>query len=167
MARTMAAMALALAFCATAGAALADPCTLEGLGWIQGAWRSDSATTKSEERWVAGPDYRLMQSAWVLKVGAPGGFLEAGTVRAEPAGLTLRLRHFSGDLAQAREEKDAPLVFIASACGPGSVVFDGQGPNAGEHMTYRRAGDAMTFIGDFIHGGQPVRAEVEFKRSGD
>ena len=72
-----------------------------------------------------------------------------------------------GDLAQAREEKDAPLVFVASACGPGSVVFDGQGPNAGEHMTYRRAGDAMTFIGDFIHGGQPVRAEVEFKRAGN
>jgi hypothetical protein len=162
MSRTILPAALAAA-AALAGAAHADSCSLNGLGWMQGAWRDDHDTVQSEERWIAGPGGRLMESAWVLRTDTPGGFLEAGTIRDEAGVITFRLRHFSSDLATAREEKDAPLVFTAARCDAASVVFDGQGPHAGEHITYRRAGDAMTFIGDFIHDGQPVRAEVDYK----
>jgi hypothetical protein len=155
-----AAMALASAV------ADAAPCRLADLHWLAGAWRDDSPGTLTEERWVVGPDNRLIGSSWTLHPGAGGGVIEAETIQSGAAGVTLRVRHFSGDLALAREEKDAPMVFVAASCESESIVLDGQGERAGEHMTYRRSGDTLTFIGDFIHQGQPLRVEIAFKKSG-
>jgi len=42
------------------------------------------------------------------------------------------------------------------------VTFDGQGERAGEHITCRRHGGSMEFIGDFIHAGAPVKVEITF-----
>ncbi len=161
--RRFVAAALAILGLATATGAQAAPCTLKDLHWMAGAWRNSAAGGQGEERWVIGPDDRLMMSAWFLHPGAEGGLIEAGTVRAADGGLTFRLRHFTGDLAKAREEKEAPMTFTVARCDAHTVVFDGQGPQAGEHMTYVRGGKRLTFIGDFIHGGQPVKATVEFK----
>ena len=108
-----------------------------------------------------------MGSAWVLHTDKPGGMIEANTIQADGDRIALRLRHFSGTLLEAREEKTAPMVFLASSCEAGQAVFEGQGPQAGERMTYHREGDVLTFVGDFIHQGQPVRAEVRMKRAGD
>jgi len=161
---TIALVAVASLFASAGNAA---PCRLADLRWIAGAWRDDSADARTEERWVVGPDDRLVGAAWTLHPGAGGGVIEAMTLQNDGANVVMRLRHFSGDLAMAREEKDAPMVFVASACGDRSVVLDGRGERAGEHMTYERAGDTLTFIGDFIHEGQPLRVRVGFKKSGD
>lgn len=77
---------------------------------------------------------------------------------------TMRIRHFDSTLANAREEKDAPMIFVASKCDDTSVVLDGTGPQAGEHFTYTRDHDTLKFVGDFIHDGKPVRAEAFFDR---
>ena len=148
-------------------AARAAPCQLADLRWMTGVWRADDATTKSEERWTAGPGDRLMGSSWELHTEGPGGSVEASTIQPRGDGLALVLRHFSATLDQAREEKDAPMVFTAARCDTSTVVFDGQGPQAGEHMTYHRAGDRLEFTGEFIHQGQPLRVELSFIRTGD
>ena len=148
-------------------AAHAAPCRLADLRWMTGVWRSGDATTRSEERWAAGPDDRLMGSSWELHTDRPGGSVEASTIQPRGDGLALVLRHFSATLDQAREEKDAPMVFAVARCDASTVVFDGQGPQAGEHMTYHRAGGRLDFVGDFIHQGQPLRVELTFTRAGD
>jgi hypothetical protein len=165
--RGMFAASVAAILASPATVAAAAPCRLADLHWMAGAWRDDSAATQSEERWIVGPDDRLMGSSWSLHPGAGGGVVEAETIQANGADIVLRLRHFSGDLTLAREEKDAPMLFAAASCADRSIVFDGQGPRAGEHITYRRAGDTLTFIGDFIHQGQPLRVAIDFKKSGD
>jgi hypothetical protein len=59
------------------------------------------------------------------------------------------------------------MVFVAASCERETVVFDGLGPQAGEHMTYRRQGAHLRFTGDFIHQGKAFRAEITFKRRGE
>jgi hypothetical protein len=166
LAQPSAAVALATAVLGASGAS-AQNCTLAGLAWMAGAWRADGPTTRSEERWVAGPGGRLIGSSWLLHTDGPGGLIEANSIQEDAGSIILRLRHFNASLTMAREEKDAPMAFIAARCAPGEAVFDGQGPQAGEHMTYRRAGEKLTFIGDFIHAGQPIRAEIAFRLTGD
>jgi Domain of unknown function (DUF6265) len=154
----------ALAIATVAGAA---PCKLADLHWLQGIWRYDTATTQSEERWTIGLGDRLMGSSWLLHSDTPGGVIEASTIQNDGDTVTMRLRHFNSTLSLAREEKGAPMVFTAPRCDAGSVVFDGQGTQAGEHMTYRRNGDGLVFLGDFIHQGQPVHVEVDFTKAGE
>jgi hypothetical protein len=134
-----------------AAAVHAEPCRLANLHWLAGVWRSDDATSRSEERWVLGPGDRLMGSSWLLHTDKPGGVIEAETIQEDSGSVTLRLRHFSADLTMARETREAPMVFMASDCSPRSIRFSGQGPHLGETITYRRAGDRLTFIGDFLH----------------
>jgi len=142
-------------------------CRLKDLHWMHGTWRNDSATTQSEERWTIASGDRLIGSSWLLHADQPGGVIEASTIQNDGQTVVMRLRHFSSTLALAREEKDVPMVFVAAHCDANSVVFDGQGAQAGEHMTYRRLGETLTFIGEFIHQGNPIRVELGFKKSGD
>jgi hypothetical protein len=55
----------------------------------------------------------------------------------------------------------------AASCDAGSAVFDGQGDHAGEHLTYKRSGDSLLIIGDFLHHGTPSRMEWHMARAGD
>ena len=59
------------------------------------------------------------------------------------------------------------MSFVAASCAPGAVLFDGEGGHAGEHINYRRAGDTLTFTGDFLHAGKPVEVVIKFTRKGD
>jgi hypothetical protein len=143
----------------------AAPCQLTDLQWLSGTWRNTGQTTETEERWTVGPGGRLIGSSWLLHTDGPGGVIEALSIQDEGSVVSMHLRHFSSTLDQAREEKDAPMVFTAASCEAGTVVFDGQGTRAGEHMTYRRDGNRLSFIGDFIHNGQHIRAEETFERA--
>jgi len=145
----------------------AAPCTLAALHWMKGVWRNGDGQTRSEERWTIGPGDRLMGSSWLLHPDRAGGVIEASTIQDEGTGVAMKLRHFSATLGQAREEKNAPMVFAAARCDANAVVFDGQGPQAGEHMTYRRSGDTLDFVGDFLHQGTPIKVEVRFQRADD
>jgi uncharacterized protein DUF6265 len=149
---------------ALAGGARAAPCALSDLGWIAGVWRDDTADTKSEERWVVAPDDRLMGSAWELHPGRPGGVVESETIQAVAGAVVLRLRHSTADLGAAWEDKTAPMTFALAGCGANQAVFDGQADHAGEHITYRRAGDTLTFTGDFLHQGKPAQVVITFEK---
>jgi hypothetical protein len=159
---------LALVAATTWGAAAqAASCTLDGLQWIKGVWQDHSEHTQVEERWTIGPDHRLLGSSYALHPGAPGGVIEAMTIAPDGTEISMRIRHFDGTLDHAREEKDAPMIFAVTGCGPDSLTLDGRGTQIGERMTYRRDGDKLFFVGDFIHQGKPVRAEEAFARVGE
>jgi len=147
--------------------ALADPCTLAGLTWMHGVWRDRNDVMQVEERWTIGPDDRLLGSSWLLHPGRAGGVIEAETITSDSGTLALRIRHFDDTISHAREEKDAPMLFLAARCDANAVVFDGQGPQAGEHIGYRREGDHLTFVGDFLHQGKPIHVEETFLRAGE
>jgi hypothetical protein len=147
-------------------AARAAPCALADLQWMTGAWRDHEARVQTEERWTAGPGGRLIGSSWRLHEDTPGGVMEAMTLTDDAGRLVMRLRHFDSTLAQAREEKDAPMVFVATDCAARAVTLEGTGAQAGERFNYQRLGDELTFVGSFLHAGQPVRAEARFQRVG-
>jgi hypothetical protein len=140
-------------------------CSLSDVQWMAGTWQSKDAKTIVEERWTAMPSGQLMGSAWSAHPGAAGGSAEAETILDDGGTITLRLRHFDPTLARAREDKDAPMVFVASFCEPKHVVFDGQGDKIGEHIAYRRSGDSYTFIGDFLPQGKPFHVEQTFAKA--
>jgi hypothetical protein len=145
--------------------AAAASCALADLQMMAGTWRdNEDANVLTEERWVVGPGERMIGSSWRLHTDTDGGVLESMTIVLENGVPTMRLRHFDSTLANAREEKDAPMIFVASKCGDDSVVLDGTGPQAGEHFTYTRDGDSLTFVGNFLHDGKPVRAEAHFDK---
>lgn len=107
-----------------------------------------------------------MGSAWELPE-AKAGYAEIMTIRPDGDAISMLLRHFDGGLSTAWEERDAPMAFAASRCDASSVVFDGQGARAGEHLTYQREGSHLLIIGEFIHRGVPDHHEWHMTRVGD
>jgi hypothetical protein len=132
---------------------------------LAGTWHdNEEANVLTEERWVVGLGGRMIGSSWRLHSDSDGGVLESMFIAMENGAPTMRIRHFDSTLAHAREEKDAPMIFVASKCGDDSVVLDGTGPQAGEHFTYTRDGDTLTFVGNFLQDGKPIRAEAHFDK---
>ena len=140
-------------------------CELPDLKWLAGVWRDATASTVVEERWTIAPGGRLVGSSWVLHNDRAGGVIEAITIQNDGTAVSMHLRHFTSTLDHAREDRDAPMIYVAARCEADSVTFDGQGTQAGEHMTYRRSGGTLNFAGDFLHDGRPVHAEQTFRRA--
>jgi hypothetical protein len=134
------------------------PCALSDIGWMAGSWRNASDPDRARERWSVAPNGILMGSAWEFPAGK-SGYAEIMTVRPDGDSISMFLRHFDGGLKNAWEERGAPMVFTASSCEPNGVIFDGQGDHAGEHMSYRRSGNKLTILGDFLHHGTPDHEE--------
>jgi hypothetical protein len=107
-----------------------------------------------------------MGNSWEIPK-AKTGFAEIMTVRPNGKTIAMYLRHFDAGLSGAWEERNAPMVFAAVDCDATSAVFDGQGDHAGEHLTYKRSGDILMIIGDFLHHGVPSRMEWRMTRVGD
>lgn len=151
----------ALALCAAANT-LADPCTLKVLHWMEGTWRDSDKDSAAEERWIEGPNGRLIGSSWALHKDTPGGVIEAMTLLEEEGRLVMRIRHFDSTLGHAREDKDAPMLFVATSCSHNSVTLEGTGDQSGERFVYSRDKKQMRFVGDFIHQGKPIHVELKF-----
>jgi hypothetical protein len=155
------------ALCGLPTGCVAASCSLPALTWMTGQWRDATDPARGEERWVATPTGALMGSSW-LAPAAGKGFAETMTVGAQDDGaIAMRLRHFDLGLTRAWEERDAPMVFVASDCGARSAVFDGVGPRVGEHLTYQRDGRNLTITGDFLHHGTPDREVFHMVLGGD
>jgi hypothetical protein len=137
----------------------ANNCSMNELGFMQGDWLSAEGATSGEERWILTPANTLLGSAWEAK-GTTLSFVEAEDILAQNDRIELRLRHFDGSLSRAWEEKDSPMVFVLAQCDARSAVFDGTGSKMGEHITYRKTADGLTFVGDFLHQGKPVHIEI-------
>jgi len=164
--RDLAGVAAVLVLAGLPGACAAA-CSPTMLGWMTGAWHDAADPSRGEERWVATPTGALMGSSWLVPATGKG-FAEVMTVAAQDDGaVAMRLRHFDLGLARAWEERDAPMVFVASSCDDRSAVFDGVGPRGGEHLTYQRDGPHLTITGDFLHHGTPDREVFHMVRAGD
>jgi len=159
------AAALALMVAPACGSAAA-PCALASLSWLAGSWRSADDPQGAQERWAVAPHDVLMGTAWEFADGKPG-YAEIMTVRQDGDAIALVLRHFDAGLGRAWEERDAPMVFIASSCARGAVVFDGRGDRAGEHLTYRRDGASLSIVGEFLRHGAAHREQWHMILSGD
>jgi hypothetical protein len=142
------------------------PCALSDMGWMAGSWHNATDPDRAQERWSMAPNGILMGSAWEFPP-AKSGYAEVMTVRPDGDSISMFLRHFDGGLKNAWEERGAPMVFTASSCERDSVVFDGRGDHAGEHMSYRRSGNKLTIVADFLHHGTPDHEEWHMVRVGD
>ncbi len=156
------ALALMLGAAPLAGAA---PCTLKGLGWIAGTWRDAANPAGAEERWAVAPGGVLMGSSWDFPPGGKAGYAEVMTIRPEGDALQLVLRHFDVGLRGAWEDRDTPMLFLATRCEAGLAVFEGLGPRAGERLTYERTAQGLKITGDFLHDGRPSHVEWQMVRS--
>ena len=143
---------------AAGAAAHASPCTLTGLQWMAGDWRNAANPAGAQERWIVAPGGVLMGSAWEASQDGKG-YAEIMTVRDEMGSIHMVLRHFDLALSKAWEERTAPMVFAASSCSGTTAVFDGQDDHAGEHLTYKRLGETLLIVGDFLHHGKPDHEE--------
>jgi hypothetical protein len=142
------------------------PCTLIDLSWMVGSWHNKDDPDRAQERWALAPNGILMGNAWEFPQGK-SGFAEIMTVRFDGDSISMFLRHFDGGLKSAWEERNAPMAFTASSCERDSVVFDGQGDHAGEHMAYRRLGNNLSIVADFLHHGTPDHEEWHMIRVGN
>jgi hypothetical protein len=146
--------------------ARAATCSLADLEWMAADWVSASEPARSQERWTLAAHGVLMGSSFSIPEGK-AGFAELMTIRPESDGISMVLRHFDGALGRASEPQTEPMIFKAASCEPMQAIFDGHGAHAGGHLTYRRTGDDLLIVGDFIHQGQASRAEWRMvRRSG-
>jgi Domain of unknown function (DUF6265) len=139
-------------------------CTVSDLAFMQGEWRSNDETTTGEERWVLTAANTLAGSSWVTK-GTAVTLVEALSIAPQNDRIEMHLRHFDGSLSRAWEDKESPMVFVLAQCDGQSAVFDGTRDKQGEHITYRRTQEGLIFVGDFLHGGKPVRVEVQMRKA--
>jgi hypothetical protein len=136
----------------------ASPCMLAGLNWMSGDWRNAENPTGAQERWVVAPSGVLMGSSWEANQEGKG-YAEIMTIRNDSGSIRMILRHFDLALSKAWEERTAPMVFTGSNCTDTTAVFDGQDDHTGEHLTYKRSGESMLIVGDFLHHGKPDHEE--------
>lgn len=125
---------------------------------MAGNWHNTENPAGAQERWTLVPGSVLMGSSFEAN-GDGKGYAEMMTVRDDGGAIRMVLRHFDLALSRAWEERTEPMVFVASACDATSAVFDGQDHHAGEHLTYKRSGDTLLIVGDFLHNGKPDREE--------
>lgn len=139
-------------------AAQAAPCSLSGLHWMAADWNNAANPAGAQERWTLAPGGVLMGSSFEATPDGKG-YAEIMTIRDDNGSVRMILRHFDLALSRAWEERTAPMVFVASSCDDTSAVFDGQDDHLGEHLTYKRSGDTLVIVGDFLHHGKPDREE--------
>jgi hypothetical protein len=139
-------------------------CTVSDLAFMQGEWHSNDGATSGEERWVLTAANTLAGSSWVAKATAVN-FVEALSIAPQNDRIEMHLRHFDGSLSRAWEDKELPMVFVLAQCDGQSAVFDGTGAKQGEHITYRKTAEGLTFVGDFLHGSKPIRVEVKMRKA--
>ena len=137
-------------------------CGIDDLKFMEGDWLFEQGTTHSEERWVRTTANTLAGSSWGADKDAPR-FAELVSISAVDNAVEMHLRHFDGTLNHAWEEKDAPMVFRLTQCEPMRAIFEGTGAKAGEHITYSRSKDELSFVGDFLRKGQPFRVELRMQ----
>jgi hypothetical protein len=147
-----------LSVLAAPAAVHASSCTLAGLQWMASDWRNTANPDGAQEQWIVAPGGVLMGSAWESSKDGKG-YAEIMTVREEIGSIHMVLRHFDLALSKAWEDRSAPVVFTASSCTGTSAVFDGQDDHAGEHLTYKRSGETLLIVGDFLHHGKPDHEE--------
>lgn len=139
-------------------------CGIDDLKFMEGDWRYEQGNTRGEERWAWTVANTLSGSSWEAE-DTKLHFAEVLSITEHDGVVEMHLRHFDGALNHAWEERDAPMIFRLARCEPALVTFDGTGTKAGEHITYARSGNSLTFVGDFLRSAQPFRVELRMQAS--
>jgi hypothetical protein len=163
---TMSTIGLSLFMASFAGVAAPVSCHLTDLGWMAGDWRNSADPARAQERWALAPGGVLMGSSWEFPTGK-SGYAEIMTIRLYGESIAMFLRHFDGGLKGAWEERNAPMVFQLASCELDTANFEGQGEHSGERMSYRRSGDKLLIVADFLHHGMPDHEEWHMNRAGN
>jgi hypothetical protein len=142
------------------------PCTLSDISWMAGSWHNALDPVRALESWSVAPNGVLMGIAWAFPPDK-SGFAEIMTVRSGGDSTLMFLRHFDSGLKAAWEERGSPMIFTARSCERNVVVFAGQGDHSGEQMSYRRSGNKLTIVADFLHHGTPSHEEWHMIRVGN
>jgi hypothetical protein len=123
---------------------------------MTGRWNFHSGAYSGQEIWNFSKSGLV---EFVIGSGAPssGGVVKLSAISSEQGALVLRMRFFDGSLKHALEDKDAPVVFSASACGPSFIQFDGTG---GEYTRYERSGDDIINTGIANNSGKAGQYRV-------
>ena len=135
-------------------------CRVSDLSWMTGSWNFHNGAYSAQESWNFSESGLV---GFTTGSGAPssGGVVKISAISSEQGALVLRMRFFDGSLKHALEDKDAPVVFSASTCGPSFIRFDGTG---GEYTRYERSGDDMINVGIANNKGKPGQYHVLLKR---
>jgi hypothetical protein len=131
-------------------------CQVSDLSWMTGRWNFQRGDHSGQETWKFS-EFGLIELATASGAPSSGGVVKLSTISPEQGMLVLRMRFFDGSLQHALEDKDAPVVFSASACGPGFIQFDGK---YGEYTRYERSGDNMINSGIANNNGKPGQYRV-------
>lgn len=146
MLEILAAPLLALAVQAPPAAAPVPPATapptLADVAFMAGRWLGNDAEGFSEEVWTA-PEGDSMLGMWRYVSKGQARIFELLSLKAEPDGVVLRLRHFD-PLFVAREDKQTPVVLRLVRYAPGEATFEGPavGAEGQVRLVYRREGEA-------------------------
>lgn len=140
---------------------LAQAPRLEELAFLAGSWRGAHGRGVIEEHWVAAPGLPMMG---MFRRAADGkvAFAELMTLAQEADGVRFRIRHFSGDLAQAWEPQDAPTTFRLVSVKDGAARFEGEGAEAGARLLYQRTPEGLRVVLEKAKDGKPQRLEMAF-----
>ena len=117
-----------------------EPAQLKDLAFLTGHWVGGEGQDVSEETWVA-PVGDSMMGMWRYVSSGRTRIFEILTIKAEEAGLVLRIRHFDAKLV-GREDKERPVALPLVSWGAQEVAFEGahdSGPGK-VRLSYRRTG---------------------------
>ena len=144
-----------LALCTTASAGIRD------LGFVSGTWRGTQGGSVIEEQWMEPEGDAIVGAARVVS-GGKTRQTEIGVMQEQAEGVVLLLRHFGGGQV-AKEEKDAPLLFVLKDLVGRRAEFVEE--KAGTRLVYERtAEDRLTVTLIKTVNGKEIRSPFEYRR---
>lgn len=145
-----------------AAAAVARPFTLADLEWIEGTWRSESVDAKgvrsvAEEHWGAAIGETRLGWFRALRDGR-ARFYEFEALRRDSAGVSLVIKHFSGDFT-GWEAADSAAVYRLVRAGEREAHFENRDDTQFPRMGWRVWGDSLRVT---LEGDGPNAARLSF-----
>lgn len=125
--------------------------TIADVAWMAGRWTGEGLGGVMEETWAPPSDGRMVGHFQLVK-GGKVAFYEIMQMFETPAGVDLRVKHFTADFAGWEEKADSVRFPFESAT-PAELKFRG--------LVFRREGEAaMTAVLRLRYGPDDVRDEV-------
>ena len=130
--------------------------SLDDLSWLVGSWEGDAFGGRAEEVWMPASGGSMM-GTFKLSVNGKATIYEFFTLVPDGESLTLRLKHFDGDLI-GWEERDEFVEFPLVRLEKDAVYFAG--------LTYRRVGETNLVVHVAVSQGERVFEEtIRFRAS--
>lgn len=122
-----------------------------GLEWLAGTWRGPGLGGECEETWNAPAGGAMLGMFRLIRDGRPAVYEIITLTPDDDGGLTLRLKHFGGDLV-GWEEMDEAVLFPFVSRSEGELILDG--------LAYRGDGQSLRVEVQVEEGTQPAVLEL-------